>query len=154
MKSREKVNTFSQIPGNNGVSWSFLRETPLKHHLTPVLALIPENTPLNAFLFLHGYLYTKRNILKLKRMWSMVINTFHHHFICRCIHHYKLWQKDGWNSRDGVTKNFLLLLLRRLTTARSSDFNWSDAFDSMFWGRQGLILKCFYALQCALLALK
>ncbi len=32
----------------------FLRETPLKRHLTQVLALILENTPLNAFLFLHG----------------------------------------------------------------------------------------------------
>jgi hypothetical protein len=54
MKNREKINTFSQIPENNEVSWSFLRETPLKRHLTPVLALILENTPLNAFLFLHG----------------------------------------------------------------------------------------------------
>jgi hypothetical protein len=54
MKSREKVNAFSQIPENNEVSWSFLRETLFKHHLTPVLALISENTPLNAFLFLHG----------------------------------------------------------------------------------------------------
>ncbi len=37
MKSSEKVNAFSQIPENDEVSWSFLRETPL-----------------NAFLFLHG----------------------------------------------------------------------------------------------------
>jgi hypothetical protein len=54
MKSREKVNAFSQIPENNEVSWSFLRETPLKRHLTSVLALILENIPLNAFLFWHG----------------------------------------------------------------------------------------------------
>ncbi len=54
MKSHEKVNAFSQIPENNEVSWSFIRETPSKCHLTPVLALISENTPLNAFLFLRG----------------------------------------------------------------------------------------------------
>ncbi len=54
MKSREKVNAFSQIPENNEVSWSFIRETPLKRHLTPGLALISENTPWNAFLFLRG----------------------------------------------------------------------------------------------------
>jgi hypothetical protein len=36
MKSSEKVNAFSQIPENNEVSWSILRETPLKRHLTPV----------------------------------------------------------------------------------------------------------------------
>ncbi len=66
MKSREKVNAFSQIPENNEVSWSFLRETPLKRHLTPVLALISENTPLNVFLFLHGIELLNQKSLKTK----------------------------------------------------------------------------------------
>jgi hypothetical protein len=55
MKTREKVNVFTQIRENNEFSLSFLRETPLNCHLTQVLALISENTSLKAFLFLHGY---------------------------------------------------------------------------------------------------
>jgi len=54
MKTREKVNVFTQIRENNEVSLSFLHETPLNCHLTQVLALISENISLNAFLFLHG----------------------------------------------------------------------------------------------------